>query len=212
MELFGILVVEWIGYIASLLILISLVMRSIKRLRLINLAGASIFTVYGFLIQAYPVAVMNAGIVLINLYYLRQMIRSRDYFKVIAVEKTDEYLKAFVAFYRENIQEAMPFTETTLNESSYRFFILRNMNPAGLFVVKEYDDKTLEITLDYAIPMYQDFKTGAHVFKKTGDVFKDQGYEQFITFTADDSHQNYLKRMQFTRETIDGKNAYLKKI
>lgn len=67
---------ELLGYAASLLIAISLMMRSVLRLRLINLAGSVCFTVYGLAIRAYPVAFMNTLIVLINLYYLYEMTRS----------------------------------------------------------------------------------------------------------------------------------------
>ena len=49
-------------------------MSSILKLRVINLVGAALFTVYGLLIGAYPVAVMNLFIVLIDLYYLRDMV------------------------------------------------------------------------------------------------------------------------------------------
>ena len=63
-----------IGYIASALVAVSLMMSSILKLRVINLVGASLFTVYGLLIGAYPVAVMNLFIVLIDLYYLRDMV------------------------------------------------------------------------------------------------------------------------------------------
>ncbi len=203
---------EWIGYLASFIILISLIMRSIKRLRLINLFGSILFTIYGYFIGSYPVMVMNAGIVVINLYYLRQMVKTEDYFKVIAVEKEDEYLKAFIAFYRKGIDIAMPFSESELLSSSHRFFILRNMVPAGLFIVKEHSKDTLEITLDYATPAYQDFKTGAQVFKRTADVFKTQGYKKFITFTTSESHQKYLSHMAFTKTEIDKKTAYIKEI
>ena len=43
--------IEWLGYAASALVLISLSMSSIARLRWFNLAGASCFTVYGVLID-----------------------------------------------------------------------------------------------------------------------------------------------------------------
>ena len=67
---------EIIGYFASVLVAISLMMSSILKLRVINLLGAALFTLYGLLIGAYPVAVMNFFIVLIDLYYLRELIPS----------------------------------------------------------------------------------------------------------------------------------------
>lgn len=61
---------EWLGYLASLIVLISLLMSSIVKLRWINLIGSALFSLYGFLIGALPVGIMNLGIVLINIYYL----------------------------------------------------------------------------------------------------------------------------------------------
>ena len=55
-------------------------MSSIVKLRVINLTGAALFTLYGLLIGAYPVAVLNFTIVLIDLYYLRETIKSKVYF------------------------------------------------------------------------------------------------------------------------------------
>lgn len=64
---------EWLGYAASLLVVMSLLMRDIKRLRYINLVGSILFVIYGILIAAYPVAVMNFVATLINLYHLRKL-------------------------------------------------------------------------------------------------------------------------------------------
>jgi len=56
------LLLELVGYAASALIAISLMMSSILRLRLINLAGAAAFATYGLLIRAYPVAVLTESL------------------------------------------------------------------------------------------------------------------------------------------------------
>ena len=74
------MIYEIIGYSASALVAISLMMSSIVKLRVINLIGAALFTLYGLLIGAYPVAVLNFTIVLIDLYYLRETIKSKVYF------------------------------------------------------------------------------------------------------------------------------------
>jgi hypothetical protein len=80
---------EIIGYIASALVAVSLMMSSILKLRVINLVGAALFTVYGLLIGAYPVAVMNLFIVLIDLYYLRDMVSITRRFTISIVQQED---------------------------------------------------------------------------------------------------------------------------
>jgi hypothetical protein len=61
---------EIIGYLASFLILVSFLMKDMKKLRIINLFGCGAFIIYGVLNHAMPIVITNSAIVLINLYYL----------------------------------------------------------------------------------------------------------------------------------------------
>jgi len=67
-SMFNDTLIEWIGYLASILITISMFMKKIFKLRFINLMGCILFVIYGLIIGAYPVAIANAIIVFINLY------------------------------------------------------------------------------------------------------------------------------------------------
>ena len=170
-------------------------MSSVKKLRIVNLVGSIFMFTYGFMISAVPVMIMNVGILTINLYYLRQMYQTKDYFKVLRVEKDDEYLKNFINFYDAYIREAMG--RVPLEDNDFRYFILRDMIPAGLFMARKKDAKTLEITLDFVTPKYRDFKTGMYVFNQMASTFRNEGYERFITETNNPKHIKYLKRMNF---------------
>ena len=66
---------EMLGYLASIFVAVSLMMRSLTKLRVINLIGALLFTAYGLIIGAFPVAVVNAFIALVNVYYLWQTVK-----------------------------------------------------------------------------------------------------------------------------------------
>lgn len=65
--------IEWVGYGASLMIAVSLLMTDLIKLRLINTVGCLLFVIYGFIVGAYPVAVANLAIILINLYHLYRL-------------------------------------------------------------------------------------------------------------------------------------------
>ncbi|MCU8005587.1 MULTISPECIES: YgjV family protein [unclassified Shewanella] len=69
---------EWVGYLASVVVAISLMMSNIKKLRWWNLIGAALFVAYGVAIGAYPVALVNFFIVLIDTYYLVKLYREAD--------------------------------------------------------------------------------------------------------------------------------------
>lgn len=71
--------IEWIGYIASLLVFISLLSSSILKLRIINMVGSAIFAVYGFMIHSVPEQMlMNTLIVMVNMYYLVKLFRAKN--------------------------------------------------------------------------------------------------------------------------------------
>ncbi|MCI2964251.1 MULTISPECIES: YgjV family protein [Shewanella] len=69
---------EWVGYLASVVVAVSLMMSNIKKLRWWNLIGAALFVAYGVAIGAYPVALVNFFIVLIDTYYLVKLYREAD--------------------------------------------------------------------------------------------------------------------------------------
>ncbi|MBP2641426.1 MAG: hypothetical protein H6Q66_2377 [Firmicutes bacterium] len=63
---------EWLGYFASLLVAISFLMKSMNKLRFINMLGAICFVIYAVAIKAIPVALINFFIICVNVYYLTQ--------------------------------------------------------------------------------------------------------------------------------------------
>ena len=65
--------IELVGYLASLLIAISLMMTDIFKLRIINSLGYLMFVIYGLNVKAYPVAFANVIIILINIYNIYKL-------------------------------------------------------------------------------------------------------------------------------------------
>ena len=75
--MFGIPLIEWVGYAASIMIAISLIMTDIVKLRVINSIGCILFAIYGFTVRAYPVGIINTFIFFINSYYLYKMYKDK---------------------------------------------------------------------------------------------------------------------------------------
>lgn len=62
---------DWIGYIASGLLIISFMMKNVRTLRIINSFGCAFFIYYGILLEnALPIIITNAFILSSNIYYL----------------------------------------------------------------------------------------------------------------------------------------------
>ncbi|MDD7911004.1 uroporphyrinogen decarboxylase [Pseudovibrio exalbescens] len=64
------MIIEAMGYLASITIMISLLMGNVVWLRVLNMIGCIFFTAYGFAIEAWPVVFLNGTCVFINLYHL----------------------------------------------------------------------------------------------------------------------------------------------
>lgn len=191
---------EILGYVASLIVLISLLMSSVKRLRWINLAGSLVFAVYGFLIGAIPVGVMNSGIVLINVYYLFQMYTKKDYFTLLKMTKDTEYFNHFMSFHRENMESFMNVKDHLDDPKYLKLFILRNTVPAGVVVGEYVDKETLKILIDYATPAYRDFKMGHFLYQEKKHFFTDLGIKKLISDPGNEKHQSYLRKMEFKED------------
>ncbi len=190
--------IEWIGYAASLGIMISMLMTSVLKLRLINLAGCVLFIVYGWLIGSYPVAVVNFFIAIINIFYLHKMINhSQTYFSVMAVEPENSYIKKFLEFYASDIQKYVPgFHENNLKKDEC-WILLRDMKVAGVFLGSKQENHILQIELDYILPEYRDFQTGKYLYEKNKDLFLKKSYTQLIVEPGTRKHNKYLKKMGF---------------
>ena len=61
---------EIFGYIGTALVIVSMMMKSINKLRIFNISGAVISMIYSIIVTAWPIVVMNACLIAINSYQL----------------------------------------------------------------------------------------------------------------------------------------------
>lgn len=202
---------EYLGYFASIVVLISLLMSSIKKLRWINLLGSVTFAVYGFMIGSIPVGLLNICTTLINVYYLYKIYHTKDFFTLLPITSSTQYFEYFLKYYSKDIKKFISDVGIKVEDSAVAFYILRNAVPAGVFVGTKYSDDTLLIKLDYVIPMYRDFKLGKYVYTSQKEIFLSKGFTKLISFSDNPKHELYLVRMGFVKhstETIQDKQEY----
>lgn len=190
---------ELLGYLASVLVAISLMMSSVLKLRLINLAGAIAFFIYGLLIGAYPIAAVNAVIVGVNLYFLYRIYTSKEYFKLLNVDSSSAYLRTFLDFYKADIERFIPDYRFAPSEKQLIIFVLRDMVPAGLFIGRRNEQGEFHIYLDFVIPSYRDFKIGTYLYYQSG-FFQQHGIGKLLSTPHNSVHAKYLQRMGFQQE------------
>jgi hypothetical protein len=201
------LALELLGYAASVLIATSLMMRSIVRLRLINLAGALTFSVYGFMIGAYPVGLLNLLTASINIIQLVRLRRRREIFRILEIGSNSEYLRYFLAFEAKDIRKFVPEFRFEPDVTGLVLFVLRDLIPAGL-LLGDIREGALRVHLDYAVPQYRDLKIGNFLFVDQADYFRGHGVREILSPAGNEDHSRYLESMGFT-PVGDGQNYRL---
>ncbi|WP_026971331.1 hypothetical protein [Aliagarivorans marinus] len=188
--------VEWFGYLASVIVAVSLTMRSIVRLRWWNLLGAACFSLYGFIIAALPVAFLNLFIVFANLYYLRAIYSAKDQFQLVEAQPDSPMVKHWLQQYHSDIVSYFPHFQTEQPSERLCWVLMRNQDAVGILIA-EQQSQQLQIHLDYVFPAYRDFKTGAFLYQESG-LFRSLGVSELLAKGEVKSHQQYLEKMGFT--------------
>ena len=208
--------IEWIGYVGSVAVAISLTMSSILRLRWFNLAGSAIFSFYGFAIGSLPVGLLNLFIALVNIYYLNSLYSRKEAFKLLSIESDNAYLDYFLDYYQVEIKKFFPdFTQSKnkiLNdrEKPVSLIILRNAAVAGIFLGDQQMDE-LKVYLDFVIPEYRDMKPGHFLFRRKLDYFRNKGIRQIVSQAKNEKHFGYLKHMGFVEKTAGSSDRIMVK-
>lgn len=193
---------ELIGYAGSALVAVSLMMTNIWRLRWINLIGASFFVVYGLALRAPPVAALNAVIVAVDVYYLAQMARRKDYFSLMPVASAQEtLLKNFCDYHRQDILRFFPGFALESLAQPRCVFILRNLLPVGLFVWEARGKDIVDIRLDYVIPEYRDLKNARFLYSAEAVYLKNNGFSSFEVRPGSPEFAAYVRKLGFAEKT-----------
>lgn len=191
---------EWIGYVASILIALSMTVSSIVRFRWINLAGAFLFSLYGFLIHALPVGVLNGLIFFVDAYYLWVIYTKTETFETLEIKAGSEYLLRFLEFHNTDIQRICPGFSYQPDMNTVSFFILRNMSVAGLFLAHREENHVLTVGLDYVIPEYRDFKNGRFIYYQLREKFVEAGFTKIKAAEQNPANDHYFNKLGFKKD------------
>jgi hypothetical protein len=192
---------EWIGYLSSVLVAVSLTMRSIVKLRWYNLLGAGMFSIYGFMIDSMPVGLLNLFIVFANIYYLKGMYSKNEQITALRTIIDDPYLSYYIDFYSEDIKVFFPELDEVIRDmrdahNSWVLLLLRDAQLAGILLGKR-NGATLNIMVDYVTAPYRDMKTGEFVYLHS-DLFTKEDIELLVQETDKEPQRKFLKRLGFT--------------
>ncbi len=199
---------EWFGYAASLVILISLTMSSIVKLRWINLAGAIMFAAYGYLIGSIPTGTLNLGIAFIDIYYLLRLYRAKEDLSIVAVEPDSPFVAHFWKVNGKELAQIFGVDRPLLEAET--FLYLRDNSVAGVLAGRR-EGEVFWIKVDYVIATYRDLKIGEHFLQESRISEVLPGVAALKIAVSDETHEAYLKHVGFRRSS-DVPRVYSKKI
>ena len=194
---------ELVGYLASALVVTSLAMTSVVRLRLISLAGSVTFTTYGFLIGSVPIIITNASIACLNIWFLSRELGGRRDLGAVVVPADSPFLADFLANHARDIRVFQPEYDPS-HVPDVAIVLTRDGLPAGV-VLGDRHGECLDITLDYVLRAYRDSRLGHWLFGAGAGVLRDAGFETVTTPGGNETHRHYLARVGFDRDPATGR-------
>jgi hypothetical protein len=207
--------IEIIGYLGSLLVAVSLSMKSVLKLRWINMVGSLFFSIYGYLIGALPIFVVNAYITLMNIWYLLDYRRNTACLSIDALESIGyNYFNKFYGFYEDDIRSYFPDVSYDDLKAAETSVLFRNMIPVGIFSMKVVGDGRARVVMDYLIPEYRDFKFGTYIYQKKSYIFRDRQISRLEALTEVEAHHRYLVKQGFVEQfcEIEKRKILVRKI
>lgn len=201
-------VIEIIGYIGSALVLVSMLMTSVVKLRIINLTGSVIFAGYALAIRSYPTAIMNICLAGINIYHLYRIFREEKAYTLIRTDVKDGYFSYLLNSCLEDIKYWFPEFSPDDTGNCFACLVCCESNPACLFIGREKDPGVAEVVLDYAMPAYRDATAGRFVCEYMAGA----GYDSLTFSQKAPDHEQYLVKLGYKPGRGDTYTLDLKKL
>ncbi|HUC79884.1 MAG TPA: hypothetical protein VMR70_03175 [Flavisolibacter sp.] len=199
------LIIEGFGYLATLLLALSLLVTNDLKFRWFNALGCVAFIVYGVLLKAFPIVLTNTLLLVINAYYLYRIYNRTEDFDLVSFNADDQLVQKFLAFYRDDIAAYFPEFTTADLQHGIRYLVLRDMNLANIFVAERLPNGDGLVKLNYTIPKYRDFKVGCFIFDKEKTALQQRGLKRVVYQKVfNKNHLHFLKVTGFAIEETNG--------
>ena len=188
------MVLEIVGYVGSFLVVISMLMSSIVKLRVINTIGSVISGVYAVICGALPLALMNLCLIVINLINLFKLLGKKPPYELVEAQGSDALVRYFEKTYREDIRRYFPDFAGAEADGDAAFVTCCEGTPVGLLLGRR-EGETLELAADYTTPAYRDCSVGRYLH----DELPKSGVSRLrYTQKLTEEHRAYLEKMGYT--------------
>lgn len=190
------MLIEVFGYIGSAMVVVSMLMTSIVKLRIINTAGSIISGIYAVICGAIPLALMNACLIAINVTGLIKLLKSKKTYDLVSGKADGALVKFFIDYYEDDIKTYFPHFNKKESFGQKAYFICHEGVPAGVLLGKENDD-SFEINIEYTTPTYRDCSVGKYLYSS----LKENSIRSLVFVNnPSEAHVSYMKKMGYSIE------------
>ena len=204
------IIVLIVGYTASLLLAISLLVNNDLKFRWLNTWGCIAFIGYGILIHAFPIILTNSILLLINLFYLIKIYRTHEDFELIEFKGEEKLVHKFLSFHQSDIQAYFPEYRQEETGNNINFVVLRDLVIANMFVAELTEDGTAIVKINYTVPRYRDYKVGRFIFDRENKYLVSKGVRRLIYQSVfNKKHEKFIRVMGFKKEKINDSQIFV---
>lgn len=190
---------EIIGWVGSILVVVSLMQARVLRFRWLNFIGAIIATGYNAVIEVWPFAAMNGAIAIIDAYWLWRLYREAhdgEVYHVVQVAPGEAYLAHVLRVNAADIATTHPGFDPSADPAQRRAWLVeRGDETVGVVIVRP-EGSTGAIELDWVSPRFRDFTPGEFVYRDSG-IFTALGLDRLVVPEREATDPRYLRRMDF---------------
>ena len=189
------ILLEIIGYIGSALVVISMMMSSVLRLRVVNVLGSAIALCYAIAVKAYPVAALNAFLIAVNVVKTVQLFRVEKNYCLTQSKGTAGLPQYLVKKYNDDILNFFPDFKGLADDDDV-FILMSGDTATGITAGKIDEQKNFFVTLDYTTPAYRDNSAGLFLFNEIGR----RGFcKKAILESSSKNHEAYMYKIGFKK-------------
>lgn len=196
------ILLELFGYLGSAMVVISMLMTSVVKLRIFNAVGSIISATYALIIGSYPLALMNICLLTINIYNLVRLLKVENHYDLVEAKADDGFVAYFLNRYGKDMRNFFPTFHPEETGAELAYITCCNGMPVGLVLGSPAEDG-LDVVVDYTIPAYRDCSVAAILYP----ALAQKGYKTLRFSKASAlTHMVYLNKMGFEEKA----NAFVK--
>lgn len=187
-------ILEIIGYIGSALVVISMMMTSVFKLRVVNITGSAIAFFYAMAVKAYPVAALNGFLIIVNVVKIVQFFRVEKSYTLIESTGAAGLPKYLARKYNDDILNFFP-DFTGFKDDDKVFILMNGDNATGVTAGQIDEFQTFHISIDYTTPAYRDNSAGRFLYSEIAR----RGCKKAVFETSSKNHEAYMYKMGFVK-------------